>query len=417
MIPIGWEPLPSLLRKELERMADQPAAKGPLDGIRVFDLTLWMVGPWASMQLGALGADVIHIEQPDVDPRSLGAGVPPTINGTSCGYIAWNMNKRGLFLDLKSENDRATAHDLLKTCDVFVINMRPGAAERLGVGYEAVSAVNPELVYCSITGWGESGPMRDRPGADPQVQYFSGFWSVNGSAGGRPEIYRHFTQMDATSGNYAAQAILMALLARKRTGRGQYIDLSMLRATTALQTVRISEYLASGETPAPLGSAGAACAPDRAFLCADRNWIGVSVSSEAEWESFCAVVGEDLVKDARLASNVDRVANRAALEARLEPIFASRQRGDWMLALQRAGVPCGFPLRFEQLRHHAQAMSNGYLQEVPTSGWGSVVTGGPPWRFSRTPERWFGTPLPGEHTVDILDELQARSAVAGVEGG
>ena len=159
---------------------------GPLDGVRVFDMTLWMVGPWASTQLGALGADVIHIEQPGVDPRTLGAGVPPSIDGTSIGYITWNMNKRGLFLDLKSQADRETAYRLLQTCDVFLVNMRPGAADRLGMGYEQVRAANPKVVYTAITGWGETGPMRDSPGADVQCQYFTGFWSTNGAPGGPP---------------------------------------------------------------------------------------------------------------------------------------------------------------------------------------------------------------------------------------
>ena len=170
------------------------SSPGPLDGVRIFDMTLWMVGPWASTQLGALGADVIHIEQPGVDPRTLGAGVPPSIDGTSIGYITWNMNKRGLFLDLKSQADRETAYRLLQTCDVFLVNMRPGAAGRLGMGYEQVRAANPNVVYTAITGWGETGPMRDSPGADVQCQYFTGFWSVNGKRDGKPEVYRHFTQ-------------------------------------------------------------------------------------------------------------------------------------------------------------------------------------------------------------------------------
>ena len=209
---------------------------GPLDGVRVFDMTLWMVGPWASTQLGALGADVIHIEQPGVDPRTLGAGVPPSIDGTSIGYITWNMNKRGLFLDLKSQADRETAYRLLQTCDVFLVNMRPGAADRLGMGYEQVRAANPNVVYTAITGWGETGPMRDSPGADVQCQYFTGFWSTNGARGGSPEVYRHFTQMDASTGNVAAQAVLMGLLARHRTGQGQRIHVGMLRAGMALQS-------------------------------------------------------------------------------------------------------------------------------------------------------------------------------------
>ena len=175
-------------------------ARTPLEDIRVFDLTQWMVGPWVSMQLGALGADVIHIEQPDVAWESVGAGVPPTINGTSIGYICWNMNKRGLSLDLKSPRDRQVAYELLPTCDVFMINMRPGVADRLGLSYETVSEINPQIVYCSITGWGESGPMRDDPGADMMLQYVTGLSSGTGIPDGEDGIYRHFTQMDGTAG-------------------------------------------------------------------------------------------------------------------------------------------------------------------------------------------------------------------------
>lgn len=392
---------------------------GPLAGIRVFDLTMWMVGPWASMQLGAMGADVIHIEQPGVDWSTLGAGVPPTINGTSIGYITWNMNKRGLFLDLKSPEDRATALELLKTCDVFLINMRTGVAGRLGLDYETVAQINPGIVYCSVTGWGESGPMAERPGADVQMQYFSGFWSTNGAPGGEREVYRHFTQIDATTGNYAAQAILMALLARKRTGRGQRIEIAMLRAAAALQTARIAEYLATGEVAQPLGSAAFATAPDQAFLCEDQQYIGVSVTSEPEWHAFCAALERpELVDDPRFATNIERVSRRDELAALLTPLFAAKPQYYWMMRLNRAGVPCGYPLRIEQLKHHRQVTENDYLVDVETSAWGQVMTGGPPWRFSRTPARWSGTPAPGEHTGDILDELpQRRPTPAALPAG
>lgn len=384
---------------------------GPLEGIRVFDLTIYMVGPWAAVQLGAMGADVIHIEQPNVDPSSLGAGVPPRINGTSIGYITWNMNKRGLFLDLKSPEDRATAYEVLKTCDVFMINMRTGTADRLGLGYEAVAEINPQIVYCSITGFGETGPMARRPGADGQMQYFSGFWSTNGTRAGEREIYRHFTQMDGSTGNYAAQAILMALLARRRTGRGQRIEVSMLRATTALQTARIGEYLATGEVARPLGSASFATAPDEAFLCEDSRYLGISVTNECDWQALCQRIGrEELITDARFATNVDRVRNRDGLTAALEPIFRAKPQYHWMQQLTRAGVPCGYPMRFEELRYHPQVTENGYIIDTDTSAWGHVYTGGPPWHFSRTPAQWRGTPLPGEHTGDILDEVARRRA-------
>lgn len=394
---------------------------GPLEGVRIFDLTLWMVGPWASMQLGALGADVIHIEQPGVDPRTLGAGVPPAINGTSVGFITWNMNKRGLFLDLKSASDRQTAYELLQTCDVFMINMRPGAAERMGVGYEQVRAANPDIVYTAITGWGEHGPMRDKPGADVQCQYFTGFWSVSGKRGGNPEVYRHFTQMDASTGNVAAQAVLMGLLARKRTGRGQRIHVGMLRAGMALQSGRIAEYLATGQQHQPLGSAGFAAAPDQAFRCQDGEWIGVAATSEAEWQRLCDVMRRSeaqaeglnrLVTDPRFAGNGQRVAHRDALASILQAAFLQRPRHYWMLRLADAGVHCGYPISFESLQHHAQAIENGYLREVTTSGWSNVWTSGPPWELSRTPARWFGTSMPGEHTGEILDELTRRRTAA-----
>jgi crotonobetainyl-CoA:carnitine CoA-transferase CaiB-like acyl-CoA transferase len=379
---------------------------GPLEGIRIFDLTVYMVGPWAAVQLGALGADVIHIEQPNVEPSTLGAGVPPTINGTSIGYITWNMNKRGLFLDLKTAEDRQTAYELLKTCDVFMINMRTGTADRLGMSYEAVLAINPRIVYCSITGFGEIGPMATRPGADGQMQYFSGFWSTNGARGGEREIYRHFTQMDGSTGNYAAQAILMGLLARQRTGKGQRIEVSMLRATTALQTARIGEYLATGEVPQPLGSAAFATAPDEAFMCEDSLYIGISIARQHEWKTLCLVIDRaDLVSDPRFAANTDRVRYRDELSAILQAIFITKPQYHWMMQLTRAGIPCGYPMRFEQLRYHPQVTENSYIIETDTSAWGRVYTGGPPWHFSRTPATWSGTPLPGEHTGEILDEL------------
>jgi crotonobetainyl-CoA:carnitine CoA-transferase CaiB-like acyl-CoA transferase len=381
---------------------------GPLAGIRVFDLTQWMVGPWGSMQLGSLGADIIHIEQPDVDWATLGAGVPPTINGTSVGYISWNMNKRAFSLDLKSPEYRARAHELLKTCDVFLINMRPGVAERLGFSYETVSGINPRVVYCTITGWGETGPMSELPGADTQVQYVTGLPSSNGVEGGPPEVYRHFTQMDATTGNYAAQAILMALLARERTGRGQRIHLSMLRAGTALQTERLGEYFVSGVLPAPRGSASQATAPDQAFECEDHEWIGVAVTSEAEWAAFCeAIKHSELVGDDRFRTNAARLDHRYALVEILTPIFQSRPRDHWMFYLERASVPCGFPMRWDVLRHHRQVRENEYLVDVETAAWGPVTTGGPPWHLELTPATWTGTPFPGQHDREILAEIDA----------
>lgn len=386
-------------------------SKLPLDGIRVFDFTLWMVGPWASTQLGALGADVIHVERPDVSWESIGAGVPPTISGTSIGYIAWNFNKRGLSLDMTAPGDQATALELLKTCDVFMNNFRPGTAARLGVDYETVSQINPQIVYCAMSGWGESGPMRDDPGADTQMRYFTGYHSGTGTPDGEDEIDRFTSSIDGTTGNQAVQAILMGLLARKRTGRGQRIHVSMLRSSATLQTVRLGEFLTSGREPARLGTAAQSTAPDRAFECENERYLGISVTSEQEWQAFCTVVERpDLLDDERFRSNSDRVAHRSELDAILEPVLLAKPVNAWILKFRQAGVPHGYPMTWEEIRHHEQVLANRHIIEVETPAWGNLLTGGPPWHFSDTPARWFSPPMPGEHTEDILAELETRGS-------
>ena len=393
-------------------------SEGPLAGIRVFDMTLAMVGPWCAMNLGAMGADVIHIEPPQ--PRTMpgadrpGGGVPPSINGTSIGYISWNMNKRGLTLDMKAQEDRANAYELLKTCDVFLMNMRPDVAGRLGVDYETLSKINPGIVYCTVTGWGQDGPMRELPGADGQINHFTGMSTTNGVEGATEgELYRHSTQMDASTGNYATQAILLALVGRKRTGRGQRIDISMLRATTHLQTARIGEFLARKTINPGLGSAAQVVAPDRAFLTGDQRYVAVAATSEAEWRTFCDVVGvPELKEDARFATNSDRVEHRAELHAVLEPKFLEYPLDYWVLQFRRNQLPYGWPMRFDELRYHEQVRENGYMQFVPSNApWGQVWTGGAPYQFSKTPTTWFSTPEIGEHNEEILRELaEGRSA-------
>ena len=387
--------------------------RGPLEGIRVFDLTLIMVGPWSTMNLGAMGADVIHIERPGIEDRSLGGGIPPYINGVSIGHITWNMNKRQMFLDLKSELDVEMAHKLLATCDVFVDNMRPGVADRLGLSYETLSEINPRLVYCTICGWGTTGPMSDRTAADPQVQAFTGFAANSGALGGRAEVYRHFTQMDASTGNYATMAILMALLRREKTGRGQRIDLNMIQAGSAVQASRIGEYLATGEQPPLLGSAAASVAPSEAFETEDGTWIGVQAATEKQWQSLCGVLKlDDLALDARFATIAGRVASRELISARLAKAFKAKPARWWQMLLGRASVPCARIMRFEELIHHPQVVQNHYIEPVQTDTWGEVYATGLPWTFSRTPASVLPTSMAGEHTGDILDELASREPIA-----
>ena len=357
------------------------------------------------MLLGAMGAEVLHVEQPDIDWKDLSAGVPPTVNGTSIGYITWNMNKRGLFLDLKVDEDREFAYRLIQTCDVFLCNMRTGVPERLGMGYDHLSELNPGLVYVRGTGFGPTGPRADDRAADMVIQSLTGFWSTQGRRGSAGEAYRHYTQLDAMTGNTIAQAILLGLYARKRTGSGQMIDVTMFDAAATLQTPRLAEHFA-GWSHEPMSSSSFSTAPDRAFRCEDGRWIGVSVTSDAEWTSLCAATDQPaLASDPRYRSNRERVANRETLEEHLIPIFARRPQSYWAHTLARAGVPFGTPLGWEELRNHRQVLANDYIVEIDTPAWGTVWTGGPPWHLSKTPARMGPPPIPGGDTFDLHSEV------------
>jgi crotonobetainyl-CoA:carnitine CoA-transferase CaiB-like acyl-CoA transferase len=357
------------------------------------------------MLLGSMGAEVLHVEHPDTDWSQLSAGVQPTVNGTSVGYLAWNMNKRSIFLDMKNPDDQALAHRIIRTCDVFVNNMRPGAAERAKMSYEELSAINPLLIYCSATGYGRSGPRAGDVGVDGHIQAISGFWSTQGARGGQRETYRHYSQMDGSTGNILAQAILLALVARKRTGKGQRVDVTMIDASATAQLTRLIESL-EGVKHAAIGSSAYATAPDRAFKCKDHSWIGVSVTSELEWQRLCSALGcETLKSDERFEDNRRRVSNRAELENILVPIFAARTQAYWELTLSSAGIPFGLPLGWSTLRCHEQVIENGYMQEIDTPLWGRLCTGGPPWHFSKTPAQTSSPPIPGEATAELQAEV------------
>lgn len=380
-----------------------PERNGPLRGVRVFDLTLWMVGPWAGMHLGALGADVVHVERPGTPPEALGH-VPPTIDGTSIGYLAWNMNKRGLGLDLKNPAHVATALDVVATSDVFLVNMRPNVAERLGLGYAAAKERRPDIVYCDINGWGDQGPMAQSPGSDGVLQGYSGFWSLNGAGG---EFYRHYTQMDSTTGNLAVLAILAALRHRKKTGAGQHIRVSMLKATMSLQGVPLALTLA-GERLMPRGGASQLTAPDDVFRCADGLDIGISVTTQRQWRALCEVIDNpELVDDDRYATNAARLTNATTLTELLRDRIGSKTRPYWLWRCNAEGVPYGYPMTFEELRAHQQVRELGQLPTVPTKHWGPLVTGGSPWRFSRHDTTWSAPPLAGEHDEEILGEVRS----------
>jgi crotonobetainyl-CoA:carnitine CoA-transferase CaiB-like acyl-CoA transferase len=383
---------------------------GILDGIRVFDLTVAAVGPWATKLLGELGADVIKVEAPGGD--ALSHGVPPKIKGSSVLYISGNYNKRMIELNLKNEADRATALNIVEQSDVFVNNMRPGAVERLGLGYDIASRVNPKIVYLVASAYGRVGPMAQEAGIDPTVQAFCGWCGITGLENGSGEMFRHLAHIDLTTATIVTQAVLQGLLARERTDKGQRIEVEMLSAAMAIQTNRFAEYFATGVQPRPLGSAASTTVPHQAFECEDSRYIAVGVVNEDQWPGFCrALKLDDLITDARFVSNPLRVQNRAELIPILAARFKTKPAAWWILRLTREKVPNGPFLTFDELRYHPQVLANGHIVEIDTPHWGKLSVDGLPWKFERTPAgRIRAGGLPGEHTAEVLAELGIQAA-------
>jgi crotonobetainyl-CoA:carnitine CoA-transferase CaiB-like acyl-CoA transferase len=377
----------------------------PLDGIRIFDLTVAAVGPWATKLLGAMGADVIKVEAPGGD--QLSHAVPPRIKGNSVLYISANHNKRMIELDLKQEADRGIALAILKNSDVFVNNMRPGAVERLGLGYDVVSKVNPRIIYVLASAYGRTGQMAGEGGVDPTVQAFCGWCSITGPENGRGEMFRHLAHIDLTTATTITQAVLEALIDREHTGKGQRIEIEMLAAAMALQTTRLAEYFATGTQPPPLGSAAATTAPHQAFECADGRFVAIGVERDEKWPGFCrAMKLDELISDPRFTTNQQRVCNRPALVEILKGRFKSKPAAWWMIRLTHERVPNGPVMAFDELRYHPQVRENDHIVEIDTAHWGRLNVDGLPWRFSRTPVgpiRAGGKP--GEHTDEVLAEL------------
>jgi crotonobetainyl-CoA:carnitine CoA-transferase CaiB-like acyl-CoA transferase len=378
---------------------------GILDGIRIFDLTVAAVGPWATKLLGELGADVIKVEAPGGD--ALSHSVPPKIKGSSVLYISGNYNKRMIELNLKNEADRATALKIVEKSDVFVNNMRPGAVERLGLGYDVVSRVNPKIVYVVACAYGRVGPMAQEAGIDPTVQAFCGWCGITGPENGRGEMFRHLAHIDLTTATIVTQAVLQGLLARERTGKGQRIEVEMLRAAMAIQTNRLAEYFATGAQPRPLGSAASTTVPHQAFECEDSRYVAAGVVNEDQWPGFCrALKLHDLISDARFVSNPLRVENRAELIPIIAARFKTKPAAWWIVRLTKEKVPNGPFLTFDELRYHPQVIANGHIVEIETPHWGKLNVDSLPWKFDRTPAgpiRAGG--LPGEHTAEVLAEL------------
>jgi crotonobetainyl-CoA:carnitine CoA-transferase CaiB-like acyl-CoA transferase len=391
---------------------------GALDGVRILDISQGAAGPTCGMLLGDMGAVVVKLEPPGGEwGRGLG---PPFLGGVSAAFLGMNRGKRSVGVDLKKPGAAEAVLRLAGSCDVVLESFRPGVADRLGVGYEAMHAGNPRLVYAAISAFGQEGPWRDLPGVDGVVQAMSGLMSVTGTADG-PPVKVGVPAGDMLGGIFASQAVLAALLARERTGTGQRVDVSLLDALLAFQVVPFSMYQASGETPGRQGSAAPYASPNEAFATSDGH-VQVAAYTPARWPALCKVLGvPQLATDQRFATNGDRVVARLALHSILEAIFATRSTTEWIGLLQEVDILCGPLLDYDQLtsEDHFKQYAMTTRAEHPAVGAMTTVRG--PVRFSQSQAevRECTPAIAGEHTREILTEagLQESEIAALLASG
>lgn len=383
----------------------------PLDGITVLDFSRVLAGPYCTMQLGDLGARVIKIEQPGRgdDTRAWG---PPFVGGESAYFLSINRNKESLALDLKHERARPIVEALIARADIVVENFRPGTMERLGLDYGAIAPRHPRVVYCSISGFGQTGPRHMEAGYDAMMQAEGGLMSITGAADG-PPFRLGVAIADIATGMLAVQAILAALLVRHKTGRGQRIDIAMLDAVAALLTYQASFVFAAGSAPHRMGNRHPSIAPYDTFPSADGDFV-LAVGNDDQFARVAALVREPgLAADPQFATNAARVTNCDALRAILVRAFASRRRNDLLRDLTAAGVPCGAVRTVPEALVDPQLTAREMIVPLEHATAGPIRVLGTPLKLSETPAS-IRTPPPtlGQHTDAILEKDADLSAEA-----
>ncbi len=382
---------------------------GPLSGVRVLDLTRVVAGPYCSMFLGDLGAEVVKIEQPGAGDDTRGWG-PPFAGGESAYYLCINRNKQSLTLDLKSKRAVELLRQLVKAADVIIENFRPGTMERLGLGEKELREINPRLIYASLTGFGADGPMSDWPGYDLIVQAWGGLMSITGTPDGEP-VKVGVAIIDLVAGLMLGKAITAALFAREKIGVGQRIDTSLLEAEVASLINVGSTYLIGGKVPTRWGNAHPNIVPYQNFQTAD-GYLVIGVASEVIWKRFCEAIGQrDLINDSRFADNSKRVENRSELIALLSETFLQRRNDAWFKLLTDAEVPCAPVQTIDQVFQAPQVLQRDMLIEVDHPTAGKVRMAGIPVKFSVTPAAVrLPPPLLGQHNETILKSWLGLSA-------
>ena len=394
--------------------------EGPLAGIRVLDLSRVLAGPWATQILADLGAEVIKIERPGVGDDTRGWG-PPYLKdregketAESAYYLACNRGKRSVTLDFTKPDGLAIARALAEKSDVVVENFKVGGLARHGLGYDDLKALHPRLIYCSITGFGQTGPYRHRAGYDYAIQAMGGLMSVTGLPDGTPgggPMRVGVAVSDLMAGMYAATAVLAALHHRERSGEGQYIDLALLDVQAAFLANQAMNALIGDAPPGRIGNRHPNIVPYQCFAVADGD-IVVAVGTDLQFQRLCALAGRpELIEDPRFATNDSRVRHRETLIAVLEPAFRSRGRRAWLEALEEAQIPCAPINTIDQVFDDPQVQARGMRIDLPHPLAGSVPGVASPLKFSATPAGAdTAPPLLGEHTEQTLGRLLGMTA-------
>jgi CoA:oxalate CoA-transferase len=383
-----------------------------LDGIRVLDLTNVLAGPYCAYQLALLGADVIKVEAPDGGDLARQLGASPELNKRQMGvsFLAQNAGKRSVVLNLKDAADKARFRDLVATADALVENFRPGVMARLGFGYEALKEVRPDLVYCAISGFGQTGPLKDNPAYDQIIQGLSGIMSITGTPETAP-LRVGYPVCDTLGGLTGAFAIASALVRRARTGEGAFLDVSMLESTLSALGWPVSNYLTAGREPRPAGNENVTGAPSGAFRARDAI-LNIAANKQSQFETLCDLIGRPELKTNPLfAEREARLANRAALNVLIEEGLATANAAEWEARLNRAGVPAGRVLTVPQALAEPQVVERRMTARfdiVPGADYAVTVARGGFLVDGEAPHPARAPPRLGEHTDEVFKETSER---------
>lgn len=380
---------------------------GPLDGIKVLDLTRVLAGPYATMLLGDLGAEVIKIEQPDTGDESRNFG--PFKNGFSLYFMSVNRGKRSVTLNLKTERGQAIFKQLLTHTDILVENFRPGTMEKLGLDYDVLKTEYPSLIYAACSGFGQTGPYARQGAYDMIIQGMGGIISITGEPDG-PPVRVGTSISDITAALFTTIGVLSALHHRNQTGKGQFVDVAMLDSLVAVLENAVVRYFATGEAPKPLGARHPAITPFEAFASADGHVI-IALGNDTLWAKFCVHVNrEGLIVDKRFRTNADRTENHAELFPILSEIMSQRTTDAWIDALGKIGVPCGPINAMDKVVSHPQVQAREMITRIAHQITGEVEVPGVPIKLSETPGN-VDAPAPslGEHTTEVLTNVLKMS--------